>query len=338
MAPGEAPWMYAGIPDDVRDVIDFIGPCRDSKCLVPKAHPYYHNEILDPDSQTEVSNVKNPLMPVVPSVLNTGRIFILGDYPTAKFTARSAGNQPVSLEPGADNHFFVPIGDIWAPMQDASYFDGYKIRFVASGTFFVHNYLMSPVLKDAGVPINPATQVWTTNLIKCYLFHTRNVQDYKAMGWYDVKVEATHEQILPIADVCWRRNLVKELDVCDPMLIITVGQPNCTVVQNLASASPDEQKDAYDALQGVPLRANEVSPLETDYPRQDPWIKYNVIHMIHPEAILISQTDASSSDPEKAADAKATLKKHEENLQKLADFLDELGWKDILAADQAGPN
>ena len=325
MAPGEASWMYPPMRDDVREVIDFIGPCRDSACLVPKAHPYYHNENLDNDSPPDPAAAKTPLMPVVPSVLNTGKVFILGDYPTAKFTARSSGNKPVSFAPDADNHFFVPIGDIWAPMQDASYFDGYKTRYVASGTFFVENYLQSKVLKKRGMAIDAGKDVWTTNLIKCYLFHQRNCDDYKAMGW-DTPVEETHSKMMQIAPVCWQRNLKRELEVCKPMLVITVGEPNCTVVQNLVDADPGKQKEAYDALLGVPLEAGKVADEEKDFPRDDFWLQYNVMHMWHPEAILISQTDAKSSDPEKREEAKKTLKSHRRNLKKLAKFLKQLGW------------
>ena len=46
----------------------------------------------------------------------------------------------------------------------------------------------------------------------------------------------------------------------------------------------------------------------------------------YPEAILISQTDAKSSDPQKREEAKKTLKSHRKNLKKLAKFLKDLGW------------
>ncbi|HEX9260506.1 MAG TPA: amidohydrolase family protein, partial [Acidimicrobiales bacterium] len=321
LAPGEQEWMYNAsndpsqrMPDEVVELLGRVAPCRDVNCEVPKRHPYYHAEVLTEAGDSYGMRV--PCMPVVPVLTNTGQLFVMGDYPTAKFAARSTNNLPVITVPddaigsankalaaalhglgeqphGGDpqietyieeiadvvrrayarpdidpdakkgygyskhddyvpprkNQFFVPVADVFAPMQDANYFDGYKVRNVAAGVFMQESYL-----KPLGVDID--TQVWLTNMIKCFLFHQSMADSYEALGWTDVKVEQSYTELLDVAKVCsqW---IDEEVKVCDPKLVLTVGKPPCTLLHGLPHDDPATQGRVYNTLLGQLLKAND---------------------------------------------------------------------------------
>lgn len=398
LAPGELEWMYTPslnpadrLPPEVVDLLGRIAPCRDERCIVPRKHPYYHAQVLTEAGDSYGFRV--PCMPVVPVLTNRQQLFIMGDYPTAKFTARStnalpvitgsadaidaanqslealldvAGQQPhpghpsrlletyveeiddlvrgacarpdrvsgarahasdtTAFTPERKNEFFVPVADVFAPMQDASYFDGYKVRNVAAGVFLEENYL-------APVGVNTATQAWLTNMIKCYLFHPENVASYQALGWTDVHVEASYSDLLPVGRVCsqW---INEEVQVCDPKLVLTVGKPPCVLLHNVPLEDAALQARVYEALLGVRLPANDARledaiakalKLESKYPppfpsgsrvaavlrrvsgadvngrqpvsiaRFGPWARYNVFHMMHPQAVMMAQTTLSTT-------------------------------------------
>jgi 5-methylthioadenosine/S-adenosylhomocysteine deaminase len=421
LAPGEQEWMYNPSLDpknrlgaDVVDLLGRIAPCRDEECAVPKRHPFYHSEVLA--AAGDSYGFRTPCMPVVPVLTNRQQLFVMGDYPTAKFTARSTNALPIftdsadsitsanralasflgaasaqphgdarlletyteeiddlirgavarpdivessrsrsygAPEPARKNEFFVPVADVFAPMQDANYFDGYKVRNVASGVFLEDNFLTP-------VGVDTETQVWLSNMIKCFLFHGDNADAYQALGWTDVRVEQSYSELLPVGKVCsqW---INEEVQVCDPKLVLTVGKPPCVLLHNLPFDDLGLQGRVYDVLLGVQLPAND-SRLETAiasaleltsrYPppfsksmsrapggtpalgqslvraasrvknaiapamaataiasgtksappppphpvamtRVGPWAKYNVFHMMHPQAVMMAQTSAS---------------------------------------------
>ena len=100
LAPGELEWMYNPSLDpknrlgaDVVDLLGRIAPCRDARCAVPERHPFYHAEVLGQAGDSYGFRV--PCMPVVPVLTNRKQLFVMGDYPTAKFTARSTDALPV---------------------------------------------------------------------------------------------------------------------------------------------------------------------------------------------------------------------------------------------------
>jgi hypothetical protein len=234
-----------------------------------------------------------------------------------------AGNEP----PPRQNQFFVPVGDVFAPMQNATYFDGYKVRNVASGVFLQQSYF-DPV----GIDVD--TQVWLTNMVKCFLFHDNYVSSYQALGWTDVKVEASYGELLPVGKVCsqW---VTQEVQLCDPKLVLAVGKPPCVLVHNIPFKDAALQGRVYNELLGLHLPAND-SRIETAiaaalkltsrYPppfgngrkstrpadaaspgtsqpppvpvsiaRIAPWSRYNVFHMMHPEAVMMAQTAVAQS-------------------------------------------
>ena len=320
LAPGELEWMYNPsldpknrIDPQIADLLGRMAPCRDEECLVPKLHPYYHGEILTAAGDSYGFRV--PCMPVVPVLTARQQLFVMGDFPTAKFTARSTNALPVitgdpeaiaeanralasfmhpvdaqprtadphllqtyveeidmlvrgafarpdvpassggsgrhapAPTPSRKNEFFAPVGDVFAPMQDANYFDGYKVRNVAAGVFFQESYL-----KPVGVDIG--AQVWLTNMIKCFLFHPSNAASYQALGWTDVRVQASYGDLLPIGKVCsqW---INQEVQVCDPKLVLTVGKPPCVLLHNVPFEDAALQARVYNELMGVRLPAND---------------------------------------------------------------------------------
>lgn len=378
LAPGEADWMYNPSldPKDEQDpeVVELLGrmaPCRDTRCEVPKRHPFYHAEVLDQAGDSY--GFRTPCMPVVPVLTTRKAIFAMGDYPTAKFTARSTNNLPVitdeqeitqanraldhllkdaDRQPGrhpqylqtyieelADlvraaharpdvvaaeaapghrwgkppvtpprrNQFFVPVGDVFAPMQDANYFDGYKVRNVAAGVFFHDQYL-------GAVGVQYERQVWLTNMIKCFLFHESMAASYQALGWTDVQVQQSYSELLPVAKVCsqW---VDQEVVLCDPQLVLTVGKPPCTMLHDVPFGDGALQGRVYNVLLGQLLPARDhtleravakalhlSSTFDPPFPRspfsidrRGPWANYNVYHMMHPQAVMMSQTAVTES-------------------------------------------
>jgi 5-methylthioadenosine/S-adenosylhomocysteine deaminase len=399
LAPGELEWMYNPSLDPknrldpkIVDLLGRIAPCRDERCEVPKRHPFYHSEVLSEAGDSY--GFRTPCMPVVPVLTNTQQLFLMGDYPTAKFTARStnalpvftssadeitsanqaltsflgaAGAQPhgdphllqtyieeiddlirgavarpdidtstrrpsgFTAPPSRKNEFFVPIGDVFAPMQDANYFDGYKVRNVASGVFLEDNFLRP-------VGLHAATQVWLSNMIKCFLFHPENAASYQALGWNDVRVEQSYSELLPVGKVCsqW---INEEVQLCDPKLVLTVGKPPCVLLHNVPFDDVGLQGRVYEVLLGVQLPANDsrleiaiasalklssrdwppfyngkkpptlptaaaakkgsvgeakaVEPHAVSITRIAPWAKYNVFHLMHPQAVMMAQTGLS---------------------------------------------
>jgi hypothetical protein len=229
-------------------------------------------------------------------------------------SARHSGSPSSgSYTPSRKNEFFVPIGDVFAPMQDADYFDGYKVRNVASGVFLQDNYFTP-------VGIDVTSQVWLTNLIKCFLFHQNNVDAYQELGWTDVPVRQSYSELLPAGQVCsqW---ISQEVQICDPKLVLTVGKPPCVLPHNVPIKDSGLQSRVYNALLGVWLPANDArietgvartlhltskypppfpiaasrrSPSKTPRPvsivRLSPWKRYNMFHMMHPQAVMMSQT------------------------------------------------
>ncbi len=231
--------------------------------------------------------------------------------------------------PQRKNEFFVPIGDVFAPMQDSNYFDGYKVRNVASGVFLQENYF-----GPAGVDVN--RQVWLTNMIKCFLFHGDNVASYQELGWTDVRVEQSYSELLPVGKVCsqW---INEEVQVCDPKLVLTVGKPPCVLLHNVPFEDLSLQGRVYGELLGVRLAANDARletaiaaalKLTSRYPppfptgakrapaivvkgsaaaksaapprpvsitRTTPWAGYDVFHMMHPQAVMMAQTGVSGA-------------------------------------------
>jgi cytosine/adenosine deaminase-related metal-dependent hydrolase len=367
LAPGELEWMYNPSLDPQKrrplPVVELLGrmaPCRDIACEVPKRHPFYHSEVLTAAGNSY--GMRTPCMPVVPVLTAQRQIFAMGDYPTAKFTARSTNNLPVitgdakaidaanavldklldgaaaqahghdqilqtyieeiadivrgaharpdinpvpprhghaparpPYTPSRKNAFFVPVADVFSPMQDANYFDGYKVRDVAAGVFFQERFLSA-----VGVDIDK--QVWLTNMIKCFLFHESMAASYQALGWTDVKVEQSYSELLPVAKVCsqW---IDEEVVVADPQLVLTVGKPPCTLLHGLPLTDVGLQGRVYNALLGVQLPAHDhrleraiaKAFHQKSIDRVGPWGDYNVFHMLHPQAVMMSQTSAASA-------------------------------------------
>jgi hypothetical protein len=187
------------------------------------------------------------------------------------------------------------------------------------------------------------SQIWLTNMVKCYLFHPENVSSYQALGWNDVRVEASYSQLLPVAKVCCQW-INQEVQLCDPKLVLSVGKPPCVLLHNVPFEDLALQGLVYNELLGVRLPANdsrleiaiaEALKLSSKYPppfssgrksasapatrpvaasapgaagaparvprlpvsitRIAPWSGYNVFHMMHPQAVMMSQTGISTA-------------------------------------------
>ncbi len=279
--------VYLEIQEDDRKVLASIAPCRAPQCPVVTGSPYYHSEVYD-GRPVDASALKVPCMPVIPTYVTCDNVMIIGEYPTAKLSALPEQDQ-----------YFMPVADIYQPLEDTRYFDGYGIRNVTSGTIFSKSYLDPVGLTHE--------DLWITNMVKCFLFKQGYVNAYKEVGWFDkVPVENTYEY-MKIAKICIA-HVMKEIEACKPKLIITLGKDVCLIIQN-----SDETK-VYDELVGVPLKANEQT--NPNDGRQGIFLKNNIFHMVHPEGLMYSEPGSF------------WYKKHwDESIPALGKFLQDLGLK-----------
>lgn len=282
------PPSYAFVPLDngVRELMESISTCREPTCPVPKKHPYYHN--------------LRGCMPVVPTWLKSGKIMILGEYPTCRYGTEKN-------EDTGESEYFVPVGDIDEPLENSRYFDKYSIRDVRSGTVFDDGYIHPAGLKKE--------DLWITNLVKCFLFKQGHVNAYKKLGWNDPPVEESHTEYFTAAAACLKQNLNRELELCKPKLVIALGEKVLRMVHGDGN-TPTSQEDLFKKLVGKPLRANE-HEIEGDS-RHGLFLSTNVFHMIHPSKLMRDEPDSYWSQQH-----------WQEHIPALKSFLSDLG----LASD-----
>ena len=154
----------------------------------------------------------NPILPRVP--LDTARdgLMIIGAYPTARFSV-------------IDGHRDVPTSDHLGPFSNESYFDGQRVRSIASGKELDDLYL-SP----CGIS---RQECWITNAVKVFLFKEGHVSKYRALGVANPP-EATRPRLesLIAAGVNW---LADEVRLARPRLLLTLGREVAGVLRGVSN-------------------------------------------------------------------------------------------------------
>jgi uracil-DNA glycosylase len=248
------------IDEDVRDHMEFISKCRDERCLVPQKHPFYP---VPEDPPFYYG--KRPCLPVVPTWLCKGRVMILGMYPTCRYAKFK------QLEEKDEN---VPVADIGEPWENSRYFDTYTVQDVRAATVLYEEYLEPLGLNNE--------DLWITNMVKCFLFRDRHVKTYiEELEWKVPSVEATRDDYLEVAKICFERNLMSEVELCKPKLVIGLGGDVFQMIH--ADDGLNEAPDAvFTEFRGKPLPAD--TEASAPYKRHKSFKDKNVFGFYHPSS------------------------------------------------------
>jgi uracil-DNA glycosylase len=224
---------------------------------------------------------------VVPTYLTPGNLMIVGEFPNCRFATVTA--------PGASTlEKQVAVGDINEPFTSGRYFDGYSVRDYPTGAVLREHYV-----DPLGLKLE--TDIWLTNLVKCFLFKADQVDVYNRLGWNDPaapSVQSTHEHYADVAEVCLRENLVHEIDLCQPKLILALGY-------NVFHAFHPDHHDHWNDMLGLPLRGDMPNK------RLPPFDMYPIVHLYHPSYLL--------------REGASHLAEHAGHMEKAASFAAELG-------------
>ncbi len=247
---------YLPVAEPVRQQMAAIAACRDAGCPVVTRHPFY------PLPHTAPFSGPQPCRAVVPTCLATGNLMIIGEYPNCRFGT-------VTRPDGHTRESQVAIGDIDQPFAPGRYFDGYAIRDYPTGATLRARYL-----DPLGLTLE--NDVWLTNVVKCFLFKPAQVAVYTRLGWNDPaapQVQATHPGYAGVAAVCLAHHLVQEVALCQPKLILALGQ-------NVFRALNPGSDEDWSALLGVP------QPAGAPGHRLPPFDQYPLVYLSHPSRFL----------------------------------------------------
>ncbi|MFA5834838.1 MAG: uracil-DNA glycosylase family protein [Bacteroidota bacterium] len=153
----------------------------------------------------------NPIRPVIPVQTTTNKIMLVGAFPSARFEQR--------------NGKLIPVGDNLAPFGPEHYFDGSQVRIQESTESLHKNYF-----PQLGIE---RTDLWITDIVKIYLYPDKHLKNFDSSGFVD-----THKLFPKIAEASleWFK---EELKVCNPKLIITLGEVAARVVSQNSKPSLD---------------------------------------------------------------------------------------------------
>ena len=265
---------YFPTDEPLREHLEKLSTCRDARCPVPNEHPFYPVA-----EQPPFFYGKRPCMPVVPTRLKMGGVMVLGIYPNCKRATVTPAN-------GAAEHS-VPVQDAEEPFQYARYFDGYGVRDLRAGTILQKAYW-------AQLELDREKDMYITNITKCFLFEDVEVAAYKRLGWTTPPVKATRTRYFEAAAVCVQLWLAKEIEMCKPKLVISMGGEGCRVIHGRMNAADANENKPFTRLRGKLLRAN-VNEGPDD--ARTPLFKgLNVLHLYHPSGLSSGNINTHLND------------------------------------------
>jgi uracil-DNA glycosylase len=141
----------------------------------------------------------NPVQVMVPVETAVDGVMIVGAYPSAKFFT-------------IDGITDVPVLDNDAPFSTETYFDGSRVRSVASGMELEQNYLKPLDLSRK--------QCWITDLVKVFLFKEGHVKRYTRLGFTGVVETRSRFHELARKSISW---LSEEIRLARPRVLILLG-------------------------------------------------------------------------------------------------------------------
>lgn len=187
----------------------------------------------------------NPIRPVLPVKTTQNAIMIIGAFPSARFERR--------------NGMLIPVGDNLSPFGYEEYFDGAEVRTQASRDSLNENYF-----KKLNINVE---NIWLTDIVKVYLYPEKHLRNCEIIN-PNYKFINTHKLFKNIAKAS-KEWIFKEINICNPKLIITLGEIPARVI------SGDENVNSHELLNGEVRIIN----LEKEY---------KIAHLGHPEIIRMN--------------------------------------------------
>jgi uracil-DNA glycosylase len=188
----------------------------------------------------------NPVQPVVPLDTAQGGVFIIGAYPSAQFATIGSERD-------------VPVGDNCGPFSTERYFDGSRVRTVASGKELEKAYLAPLGLHRA--------QCWITDLVRVFLFKEGHLAKYRRLGcsWPEQETRSQFEGFAQQGSH-W---LGEELALAQPLLVITLGAEVAGILRDVRG------QRKRNALLGGDLKELQLGTAS-----------YPAIHLAHPGIVM----------------------------------------------------
>jgi hypothetical protein len=181
----------------------------------------YGKSISLPDPYTYPDG--NPIRPLPPVNIAAGGLMIVGAYPSARFEKRRSREKP-------NRYRLIPVADNLQPFGAEQYFDGIQVRTLTSADG-LEEYLLKPL------KISIET-CWVTDLVKVFLYKRTHVDSCGAVAPdFEVHQRRTQFKKLGKASLPW---LIEKCSLCEPKLIVTLGQEVAQVVSGRWSGSADE--------------------------------------------------------------------------------------------------
>ncbi len=182
----------------------------------------------------------NPIRPVIPTKAFQNSIMLVGAFPSARFESRKG--------------LLIPTGDNLSPFGHEEYFDGVKVRTQASRDSLDKNYF-----PQLGIDLD---KIWITDIVKIYLYPNKHIKNCKVIS-PKMKFTETHKMFAKIASASlnWMK---KEIQICNPKLIITLGEVAARTISN-------DKKTSSEILLNGELRQIELEKT------------YKIAHLGHPE-------------------------------------------------------
>jgi uracil-DNA glycosylase len=165
----------------------------------------------------------NPIRPLPPVQTVRGGLMIVGAYPSARFEARlSADSSP--------RRRLVPVADNLQPFAEEEYFDGVGLRRLESG-YQIREHLLNHMHLNL-------TDCWVTDLVKVFLYKPDHLIGCQAVR-PDFRPHVLRNDFAEFAEksLPW---LHEECDLCQPKLIVTLGEEVAQVVSGESTAKTDD--------------------------------------------------------------------------------------------------
>lgn len=165
----------------------------------------------------------NPIRPLPPMQTALGKLMIVGAYPSARFEYRPSGS-------GSSRSRLVPVADNLHPFAQEQYFDGVRPRRLESG-HQIRQHLLGPLGLDLA-------DCWVTDLVKVFLYKPDHLNSCQAVR-PDFSPPVLRGRFADLAEksLPWLR---QECDLCQPRLVVTLGEEVAQAVSGEPMAKADD--------------------------------------------------------------------------------------------------
>ena len=170
----------------------------------------------------------NPIRPLPPIQTAVGGLMIVGAYPSARFESRKSQDQ-------TGRYRLIPVADNLQPFGYERYFDGVRVRTLESADG-LREHLLSK-FSDSDIEVS-FDRCWVTDLVKVFLYKSAHVDSCRAVHpEFPVPELRSRFRKLGRESLSWLR---EECDLCQPKLVVTLGQEVAQVVSGELRVSADE--------------------------------------------------------------------------------------------------